>query len=173
MSFKLSQRSEKNLIGVQPALVAVVRRALELTKVDFTVIEGTRTKARQKKLVASGASQTMNSRHITGHAVDLATFIDGEIRWDWPPYNDLADAMKAAADELGVAIEWGGDWKSFKDGPHFQLSWAEYPANEVAELPMQKEGNNTDPVEVYAILAEVDRAQSSLNKIRKQIGEMQ
>lgn len=134
MSFKFSQRSEKNLIGVQPAIEAVTRRALEITEVDFAVIEGVRTKARQKKLVADGASQTMNSRHLTGHAVDIAPVIDGQIRWDWPPFFKLADAMKQAADELGVKITWGGDWKSFKDGPHFELHWGTYPASEVADV---------------------------------------
>jgi peptidoglycan L-alanyl-D-glutamate endopeptidase CwlK len=134
MSFSLSKRSEKNLLGVQPALTAVVRRALELSDIDFTVIEGVRTKARQKQLVAKGASQTMNSRHLTGHAVDIAPFIDGQIRWDWPPFYKLADAMKQAADELGVKLTWGGDWKSFKDGPHFELHWGTYPSTEVATV---------------------------------------
>ena len=94
---------------------------------DFAVVEGLRTQARQKELVAAGASQTMNSRHITGHAIDLAPFIAGSIRWDWPPFHDIAKAMKAAAAELGVPIVWGGDWVSFKDGPHWELSRKVYP----------------------------------------------
>jgi peptidoglycan L-alanyl-D-glutamate endopeptidase CwlK len=97
------------------------------TELEFVVIEGMRTTQRQAELVASGASKTMNSRHLTGHAVDLAASVKGEIRWDWPLYHRIASAMKAAATELGVDITWGGDWKTFKDGPHFELSWKSYP----------------------------------------------
>jgi len=125
--FALSKRSEKRLIGVHPDLVRVVRRALELSPVDFAVVEGLRTKERQAELLAAGASTTMNSRHLTGHAVDLAPVIGGEIRWDWPPFHDIAAAMKKAAEELSVAIVWGGDWRTFKDGPHFELNRASYP----------------------------------------------
>lgn len=124
--FSFSKRSETNLTGVHPDLVRVVRRALEISPLDFTVVEGLRTKERQAELVKSGASQTMNSRHLTGHAVDLAPFIAGSISWAWPPFYQLADAVKKAAKELDVPIEWGGDWK-FKDGPHWQLSWKDYP----------------------------------------------
>lgn len=124
--FKLSKRSLENLAGVHPDLVAVVDRALELTNVDFTVIDGLRSRAEQQKLVARGASKTMNSRHLTGHAVDIAPFVDGKVSWHWPDYYPLAGAIKTAAEELGVPIEWGGDWTSFKDGPHWQLPWGEY-----------------------------------------------
>lgn len=125
--FTLSQRSKDRLLGVHPDLVAVVNRAIEITKVDFAVTEGLRTQARQKELFAKGASKTMNSRHLTGHAVDLAPIIDGVIRWDWPPFYDIADAMKQAAAERGVKIVWGGDWITFKDGPHFELDRKVYP----------------------------------------------
>lgn len=128
MGYTLGSRSKKRLEGVHPDLIRVVERAIELTEVDFTVLEGMRTVARQKKLVAKGASTTMNSRHLTGHAVDIGAWVDGTVRWDWPLYYKLADAMKQAAKELNVDLEWGGDWKSFKDGPHYQLSWAAYPA---------------------------------------------
>lgn len=124
--FKLSQRSLKNLEGVHPDMVAVVKRAIELTPVDFVVTEGLRTVARQKQLVAAGASKTMNSRHITGHAVDVAAWAAGEVRWDWPLYSKIAGAFKQAAVELGVPVVWGGDWKTFKDGPHFELSRSKY-----------------------------------------------
>ncbi len=122
MSYKLSQRSIDRLKGVNPDLVSVVKLAIERSDVDFMVTEGLRTKERQKELVAAGASKTMNSRHITGHAVDLAAYVNG-IRWDWPLYEKIAKAMKQAAYELNIKIEWGGDWKSFKDGPHFQIPW--------------------------------------------------
>ena len=129
MTYSLSARSRERLRGVNPDLVRVVERAITITTVDFTVLEGTRTLERQKQLVSKGASKTMNSRHLTGHAVDLAPVIDGQVSWDWPLYYKLEKAVKQAAKELGVAIEWGGDWKSFKDGPHWQLPWKQYPAN--------------------------------------------
>ena len=124
----LNSRSETNLRGVHADLVKVVRRAAELSPVAFTVIEGLRTVERQRQLVAQGASKTMNSRHITGHAVDLAPHRpDGQIAFDWPLYYKIAPAMKQAAQELGVALDWGGDWRSFKDGPHFELRRSIYP----------------------------------------------
>lgn len=125
--FTLSARSAGNLHDVHPDLQMVVRAALNITKVDFAVIEGVRTKRRQKELFEAGASTTMNSRHLTGHAVDLAAYVQGSIAWDWPLYDQIAEAMKTAADEHHVLIEWGGDWQSFKDGPHFQLPVAFYP----------------------------------------------
>ena len=125
--YKLGARSISNLRGVHPDLVAVVKRAITLSEIDFTVTEGLRTKERQEQLLKAGASKTMNSRHITGHAVDLAAWVEGGIRWDWPLYAKMAAAMKRAAGELGVAIVWGGDWKSFKDGPHFELDRRVYP----------------------------------------------
>ena len=128
MTYKLSSRSLKRLEGVHPDLVRVVTRAIEITEVDFAVIEGRRTLERQRQLVKKGASRTMRSRHLTGHAVDLAPWTGGTIRWDWPLFYPIAKAMKQAAGELGIAIRWGGDWKRFKDGPHFQLQWKHYPA---------------------------------------------
>jgi len=127
MGFSLSARSLKSLEGVHPDMVKVVKRAIQITDIDFVVTEGLRTTAKQKQLVAAGASQTMRSRHLTGHAVDLAALVAGKVRWDYPLYGKLAVAMKQAAKDVGVNIEWGGDWKSFKDGPHFQLPWTQYP----------------------------------------------
>lgn len=124
----LSDRDRARLLGVHPDLVAVVERAAKLTTVDFIITEGKRTQHRQRELVKAGASQTMNSRHLTGHAVDVAARVGGQIRWDWPLYYKIADAFKQAAKELQVALEWGGDWRTFKDGPHFQLSRVRYPA---------------------------------------------
>lgn len=127
MKTVLSPRSEKNLAGVHERLVAVVRRAAEISDIDFIVTEGLRTLERQKELYAKGASQTMKSKHLTGHAVDLAAVIGTEVRWDWPLYAKLAGAMKAAALELGTVITWGGDWTTFKDGPHFEINPVVYP----------------------------------------------
>jgi len=98
-----------------------------------------RTEARQLKLFEAGATTTMNSRHLpvdsvdepdagpVSHAVDLGAYVDGEVRWDWPLYDQIGAAMKLAAIELAIHIEWGGDWRSFRDGPHFQLPWKHYP----------------------------------------------
>lgn len=125
--FRLSIKSKEKLRDVHPKLCDVVNYAIMISEVDFAVIEGVRSIERQEQLVKAGASQTMNSRHLTGHAVDLAAVVNGEIRWDWPLYDKIADAMKKAAAGLDVKIEWGGDWKKFKDGPHFQLSKEDYP----------------------------------------------
>lgn len=127
MSFVLGSRSKSRLKGVHPDLVSVVARAIKLTEVDFAVLEGLRTKARQAELLKAGATTTMNSRHLTGHAVDLGAYVNGSVRWDWPLYTKIANAVKKAARELDIPVEWGGDWKSFKDGPHFQLSRRKYP----------------------------------------------
>lgn len=127
MTFKLSKRSTDRLVGVHPDLVKVVRLAIELTEVDFGVTEGVRTVEKQREYVAKGASKTMNSRHLTGHAVDLVAYIGNEVRWDWPLYHKIADAMKRAAKSLAVPIIAGADWKNFPDGPHFELDRKFYP----------------------------------------------
>lgn len=126
---------ETKLKGVHPDLVKVIQRAAKISKLDFVITEGARTVAQQKINVAKGASKTMKSRHIPASnaskmacAVDLAVMISGKLRWDWPLYFRLADTVKQAANDVGVPIEWGGDWKgTFKDGPHFQLPWKKYP----------------------------------------------
>jgi peptidoglycan L-alanyl-D-glutamate endopeptidase CwlK len=149
MSFKLSTRSLDKLEGVDSDLVAVVKRAIKLTKVDFGVIYGMRTEEEQKKLVAAGKSQTMKSNHLIGKAVDLMAYVDGKGVWELNVYDDLCDAMKAAAEELGTSVKWGAAWsegdirtypgtaedammkyidlrrsqgrRPFIDGPHFEL----------------------------------------------------
>ena len=126
MSFSLSNRSKQNLKGVHPDLQAVVYRAIKISPIDFAVTEGVRSVEKQKLLFDSGASQTMRSRHLDGHAVDLAAWAGGEVRWDWTLYDILNVAMKQAAAELGVPLEWGGDWTTWKDGPHWQLPWKDY-----------------------------------------------
>lgn len=135
MTYKLGTRSLQNLSGVHPDLVAVVKRAIQITEQDFTAIEGVRNIDRQRKLLKAGKSTTLNSRHLTGHAVDIAPYpFNGDFDddgipniEDWDQYYPLEAAMKQAADELEVDLEWGGDWKSFKDGPHYQLSRKTYP----------------------------------------------
>jgi len=123
-----SARSLKNLNGIHPDLRRVIDRALQDSPLDFVVIEGLRTKERQKQLVAQGASKTMNSRHLTGHAVDLVPIgPNGKAAFDWPLYDRLGPAVKEAAAKEGVALTWGGDWSSFRDGPHFELNRKVYP----------------------------------------------
>ena len=143
MSIILGQRSLSRLEGVHPDLVRVVKQAAAISNLDFTVLEGLRTLERQRKLVAEGASRTMKSRHLTGHAVDLGVLIDGSVRWDWGLYLRLGGVMREASLAEGIPIRWGGTWKllsaingpitakilsrSFPDGPHFELQAASYP----------------------------------------------
>lgn len=124
MAYKLGTRSLQKLSGVHPDLVAVVKRAIEISEQDFSVLEGIRHIERQRELVKSGKSTTMNSRHLTGHAVDLVPY---PVSWDWEYFYPIVDAMKEAAEELGIDIVAGADWKNFPDGPHFQLDWESYP----------------------------------------------
>jgi peptidoglycan L-alanyl-D-glutamate endopeptidase CwlK len=126
----LDARSLRRLEGVHSDLVRVIVAAAE--GADFIVTEGLRTPERQATLLKAGASQTLRSRHLTGHAVDLAVLVDGEVRWDWPLYDTLGAHVKRTAAALvpPVPVEWGGDWRTFRDGPHFQLPRLFYPAAE-------------------------------------------
>lgn len=121
MTYRFSQASERALRGVNPRLVAVARRALEISQVDFRVTEGLRSYRRQRQLYAAKATRTLNSKHLTGRAIDVAAFVGGTIRWDWPLYVQIADAFRKAARELDTPITWGGSWRTLKDGPHFEL----------------------------------------------------
>jgi len=154
MGFKLSNRSLGKLEGVHPDMVATVKRAIELTSVDFGVTYGVRTLEEQKRLYESGRSQTMNSRHLIqgdgySHAVDLVAYDGPDVVWEINVYDNIADAMAAAAMEVGCAIKWGAAWsvgniarydgtmedamneyidlrrsqsrRPFIDGPHFEL----------------------------------------------------
>lgn len=150
MAFKLSKNSLNKLNGVDPRLVSVVQRAIEISKTDFGVTEGLRSIATQKKYVAQGKSQTMESKHITGDAVDLVAYVGSKVSWELNLYDNIADAMKQAAIEKGVSVRWGAAWhindirtykgtmeqamneyidlrrsqgkRPFIDGPHFELS---------------------------------------------------
>ena len=128
MTYQLGKRSLQNLSGVHPDLVAVVKRAIEISEQDFTVIEGIRNINRQRELVKAGFSKTMNSRHITGHAVDIVPW---PIPSDWGEYQDhqwdaVASSILEAAKEFGVDLEWGyQEWGW--DKPHYQLSRKAYP----------------------------------------------
>jgi len=115
MSFKLGKRSLSNLEGVHPDLVKVVKRAIELTECDFTITEGLRSKATQALYVKQGKSQTMNSKHLEGLAVDLAAWVNGTINWNFDYYFKIADAVRAAALELNIKVRWGGAWRYLND----------------------------------------------------------
>jgi peptidoglycan L-alanyl-D-glutamate endopeptidase CwlK len=119
--FVLGAKSLQKLEGVHEDLVKVVKRAIELTDTDFTVGEGLRTKERQAKLFAEGKSKTLNSKHLTGRAVDLWVLKDGKVTWEKAAYDNLAPFVKQAAKELEIDIRWGGDFRGFYDGPHYEL----------------------------------------------------
>lgn len=121
-------RDLQRLAGVHEDLTRVLVRAdTTVGKVPFMVLEGVRSAARQRELVASGASRTMRSRHLTGHAVDLGVLVNGELRWDWPLYEELGGFILRCAAAEHVALTWGGNWPRFRDGPHFELDWKAYP----------------------------------------------
>lgn len=120
--FKFGTVSLTRLVGVNANLVRVAKLALQKSTVDFAITDGLRTLERQKQLLAEGKSRTLRSRHLIGEAVDVAAYVNGKLSWDWQYYAAIAKAFKAASLELGIPIEWGGDWISFKDGPHFQLA---------------------------------------------------
>ncbi len=137
MNWRLGEKSKTNLIGVRPDLIRVVTLGLSYSPYDFAVSEGLRTKERQIKLVADGFSKTLFSLHLVqddgfAWATDLVAVgdldKDGDIdaqdkKLTWRPeiYRPIADAMKRAAKELGVSVRWGGDFKTWFDGPHFEL----------------------------------------------------
>lgn len=143
MSIVLGARSLSRLEGVHPDLVRVVKKAAAMSDLDFTVLEGLRAPERQRELMMQGATKTLNSRHLTGHAVDLAPMLGGKVSWDWPLYLKLAEIVRMASIHENVPIRWGGTWKlltaisgpitakvlsrSFPDGPHFELPRANYP----------------------------------------------
>lgn len=121
---ELDVKSQYKLSTVKPDLQSVIIKAAEITDIEFVVTCGIRTKQEQEALVAKGASKTMKSKHLTGDAVDLAVKVDGKITWDWEQYKALSKIVKHAAEHVGVPIVWGGDWTSFRDGPHYQLASA-------------------------------------------------
>lgn len=122
----LNERSLKNLTGVHEDLVKVVQRAHELAVeagLDFIITEGVRSLARQRQLVASGASTTMKSRHLTGDAFDFVPVVGGEPNWKWPAFWPIVELIEKAAAELGIKVEMGARWRKFPDGPHVQRPW--------------------------------------------------
>ena len=152
MTFQFGTRSRANLSGVHPDLITLAESALAGGKIDFSITEGLRSKERQDKLVAEGKSQTVKSRHITGHAIDAGALVDGKLTWDMPAYVQIANAFRLASIKTGIPFEWGCAWsldltkfesaeaakrayadecarlggKPFFDGPHFQLPRKQY-----------------------------------------------
>jgi peptidoglycan L-alanyl-D-glutamate endopeptidase CwlK len=136
MSFVFGKSSKARLAGVHPSLVACAEKALSYGEMDFAVVQGVRTKAEQARLYAQGRTApgpkvtwTLNSKHLPqkdgyGHAIDIAPYIDGKISWDEKHFYNLAKLMLTAAKELGILLEWGGNWKT-KDLPHFEIRTGE------------------------------------------------
>lgn len=108
--FKFSTRSQRHLEGVKPELVDVCHLALELSKVDFGIIDGLRTLAEQEALFNSGASQTMASKHFSGDAVDVMAYVGARGSWELPLYEQIASAFRVSAIKLGTPVRWGGAW---------------------------------------------------------------
>ncbi len=128
---ELNTRSKNNLKGVHPVLINIVNKAVEIITEDlpeysFVITSGVRTLEEQKKLLAEKKTKTLKSKHLTGHAVDIAVVINGKITWDIKEYKKLADKFKEAANELNADIIWGGEWASFKDGVHFEVDPNKY-----------------------------------------------
>lgn len=127
MSFTFSARSLKNLEGVHPDLVKVCHQAIKISELDFIITEGVRTLDRQRELFKKKLSQTMKSRHLTGHAIDFVPLFEGEVTWKTPAFLPVISAFKEAGRLLQIRIESGSDWKSFKDYPHIQLAKKTHP----------------------------------------------
>jgi len=127
MGFKYSNRSLGNLKGIHPDLRKVADRAIEISKVDFIITDGLRTLKEQREFVRKGASKTMKSRHLYGLAIDFVAIVANKVTYKVSAMRTVSEAFKAAARELGIEIEWGGDWKKFQDTPHIQLSKKKYP----------------------------------------------
>lgn len=119
--FKFSKRSLNNLVGVKSSLVEIVKESLSRSPFDFIVVEGLRTPARQRELLAQRKTRTLDSYHITGHAIDIALLVDGKVNYNLANYKIVAGVFKEVAAEKGVKLTWGGDWKKLVDGPHFQI----------------------------------------------------
>lgn len=116
--YKFGKSSIQKLKGVHPDLVKVMERAISISKQDFSITQGVRTKSEQIRLVAQGKSKTMNSKHLVqkdgySHAVDVVPF---PVSWDLEKFYVIADAVEKAAEQLNVKIRWGGAWTTFING---------------------------------------------------------
>ena len=127
--FNFGSRSKERLATVHPDLQKLTELALKYSTIDFGISEGIRSLETQEEYFKRGASTTMNSRHLTGHAVDVYAYIGGSARWEWPLYTEINKAFDKASKKLDIDLVWGGDWKSFSDGPHYELSWGSYGPN--------------------------------------------
>ena len=144
MTYQLTVKSKMRLDGVHRDLVKIVKHVCEITDAGFFVLEGVRTLEQEQENFAKGASQTMNSRHLTGHAIDIGALDEkGVLSWDYPLYTHLSVFFKQAASDVGVPLEWGGDWKTLKDAGHYQLPWKAYP---VAQHITSADSDPAEPV---------------------------
>ncbi|MFZ8015727.1 M15 family metallopeptidase [Fusobacterium watanabei] len=119
--YKFSERSKSKLSTVDIRLQNLMNMAIKESPYDFGITEGIRTLKRQKDLFVEGKTKTLKSYHLVGKAVDIKIYVNGKITWDFKYYKEVADHIKEVARKLGYVITWGGDWKTFKDGPHFQI----------------------------------------------------
>lgn len=117
---RFGSRSIQRLQGVHPELVLIASRALLYSEVDFGISDGLRELSTQKRYVAEGKSKTLKSKHLTGDAIDVVAYVYGKANWSWPYYEKINEAFQRAASELGIKIQWGGNWERFKDGVHFE-----------------------------------------------------
>jgi peptidoglycan L-alanyl-D-glutamate endopeptidase CwlK len=119
--FSFSKASLEKMNGVNSKLINLMKEAIKESPYDFGITEGIRTLKRQKELFAEGKTKTLKSYHLVGKAVDIKIYVNGKITWDFKYYKEVSDHIKEVARKLGYVITWGGDWKTFKDGPHFQI----------------------------------------------------
>lgn len=84
---------------------------------ELTGGEWARTKEQQALYVKQGKSKTMSSRHLQRLAMDFNLFQDGKYLQRTEEYRPLGDYWKS----LDPRCIWGGDWKSFPDGNHFEM----------------------------------------------------
>lgn len=127
MTHQFGLQSKAKLSTVNKSLQDLFYAAIGEAPYDFSITEGLRSLERQKQLFKDGKSKTMNSRHLTGNAVDVCIIIDGKASWDFDKYVELAEYIKKIAKAVNVPIVWGGDWESFRDGPHYELDRKVYP----------------------------------------------
>lgn len=126
-NFKWGSRSLQHLKGIHPDLRKVADLALQLSPFDFIITDGRRTLKEQRDFVRKGVSKTMKSRHLYGFAIDYVAIVGNKVKYDLKAMKAISDAFKKAGNQLGIPVEWGGDWKRFKDTPHIQLSKSRYP----------------------------------------------
>lgn len=146
VTYKFGNRSKREMKGVHLGLVDVAHEALKITSIDFSVIDGVRTKLEQGRMVQKGLSQTMKSKHLVqpdgyGHALDVVPFFNGKIRWEWPLIFEVTEAFFIAAETLGIELVWGGAWTEKHEEYDHNLNSDFFPAAEFMQLKYIKKRN--------------------------------